>query len=75
MKLLEGERCPTFMNGQGRRLCTLSAYIFKGRAYCGKEARERKKVLSRVSCSNLLKVGTHALILSMVCTDVQIVDD
>ena len=28
MKLLEGERCLTFMDGQGRLLCTLDAYIF-----------------------------------------------
>ena len=47
----------------------------KGRAHCGKEAHQRNKVLSRVSCSNLLKVGTYAFILSMACTDVQIVDD
>ena len=28
MKLLEGKGFPTFMNGQGRLLCTLVAYTF-----------------------------------------------
>ena len=32
-------------------------------------------MLSKVSCSNLLKVGTYAFIFSMACTDVHIVDD
>ena len=61
---------------------TRSAYLLdalensiKARAHCGKEAHERNKVLHKVSSSNGLKVSTYVLILTMACTDVQIVDD
>ena len=47
----------------------------KARAYYGKEASETTEEVSTISCSNILKLSTLALITVMASTEVQIIND
>ena len=47
----------------------------KARAYCGNEASETTEEVSTISCSNILKLCTLALITVMANTEVQIIHD